>query len=97
MSALFSYAFIFRFLQFLLRFGFVLTFPSVRTITQVGTDFFCFVALPSRRFLAGGFIRAIFISFLFLFLVSETEVGLISVLVERLIEVWAVCPLALTV
>src|SRR3989304_6302324 len=50
----FSYAFIFRVLQFLRRLGFVLTFPSVRTITQVGAGFFCFPALARRCFFAGG-------------------------------------------
>jgi hypothetical protein len=55
----FSYGFIFRVRQFLRRFGFVRTFPSVRAITHVGTDSFSFPALASLRFLAAGLIRAI--------------------------------------
>jgi hypothetical protein len=46
-------------LQVLLRLGLVLTFPSVRAITQVGTACFSLLALPNLRFLAGGLIRAI--------------------------------------
>jgi hypothetical protein len=54
----FSYAFIFRVLQLRLRLGFVLTFPSVRAMTHVGTDSVCLPALASLRFLAAGLIRA---------------------------------------
>jgi hypothetical protein len=55
------------------------------------------LALPNLRFLAGGLIRAIFISFLFLFLASEIEAGLIFVSVVHPKLVWAIYPIALTV
>jgi len=53
--------------------------------------------LANLRFLAGGLVRAIFISFLFLVLASEIEAELIFVSVERQAMVWAICPLAPTV
>lgn len=84
-------------LQFLCRLGFVLTFPPVRAITQVGTAFFSLLALDSLRFLAGGLIRAIFISFLFLCLFFEIEAGGVFASVERLIAVWVFYPFAPTV
>jgi hypothetical protein len=55
------------------------------------------LALANLRFLAGGLIRAIFISFLFLFLVFEIEAEVIFVSVERPTTVWAIYPLAPTV
>jgi hypothetical protein len=73
------------------RLGFVLTFPEVRIMTHVGTASFCLVAFASLCFLAGGLVRAMFISFLFLVHVFEIEVGLIFVLVERPRAVWLVC------
>jgi hypothetical protein len=79
-----------------MRLGFVLTFPAVLAITQVGTGSFCLVALASLCFLAGGLIRAMFISFLFLVHVCEIEVGLIFVSVERLTLVRIFCPFAPT-
>jgi len=55
------------------------------------------LAFANLRFLAGGLIRAMFISFLFLVLASEIEAELIFVSVEHLATVWAVYPFAPTV
>jgi hypothetical protein len=55
------------------------------------------LALANLRFLAGGLIRAMFISFLFLVLASEIEAELIFVSVEHPAMVWAVYPFAPTV
>src|SRR5512136_2674325 len=54
-----SYGFSLRVRQFLRRLGLVLTLPSVRAITHVGTDSFTLPALANRNFLAAGLIRAI--------------------------------------
>ncbi len=63
-----SYAFIFLVRQFLRRLGLVLTLPSVRAITHVGTDSVSFPALASLRFLAAGLIRAIGFQILVIFI-----------------------------
>lgn len=63
----FSYAFIFLVLQFLRRLGLVLTLPSVRAITQVGTEAVSLPALASLRFFAAGLIRAIVFHILVIF------------------------------
>jgi len=94
---MFSYAFIFRVLQFLRRLGLVLTLPAVLAITQVGTDSFSLPALASLIFLAAGFTRAMLILFLLLFLVFLVEVvgGFVSV--ARLTTELEACQFAPTV
>ena len=75
-------------LQFLRRLGLVLTFPPDRTITHVGTGFFCLPALARRCFLAGCLTRAMFILFLWLFLFFWVGVGGGFVLVAYRIVGW---------
>jgi hypothetical protein len=55
------------------------------------------LAFANLRFLAGGLILAIFISFLFLVLASEIEAELIFVSVAHPATVWAIYPFAPTV
>lgn len=54
-----SYGFILLVRQFRLDLGLTLTLPSVRAITQVGTDCASLPAFAKRSFFAGGFILAI--------------------------------------
>ena len=84
-----------RVLHCRLRLGVVLTLPLVLAITHVGTACLSLLALANLCFLAGGLIRAMFISFLLLVLASEIEAELIFVLVAHLIKEWEFCPSAL--
>jgi hypothetical protein len=85
-----------RVLHCRLRLGVVLTLPLVLAITHVGTACLSLLALANLRFLAGGLIRAMFISFLLLVLASEIEAELVFVSVEHPTLVWALCPFAPT-